>query len=184
MSEEEKNADSTKELTEQPTQERPAPPEDEKTTKKSRRKSADSDKLKTELSALNDRYLRTLAEFDNYRKRTDREKRQSISYGVGNAVEALLPVLDTLSTAAAAECSDPDYKKGVELTISKFESALRSLDIEEIDALGKPFDPALHYAVQKENSEGSETNTILRVLQKGYKLGDRVIRHVMVTVAG
>lgn len=140
-------------------------------------------KLDDDLAQTTDQLLRTAAEFDNYRKRTEREKQASIRYGCGNAVERLLPVLDTLERAADAECSDAEYKKGVLLTVDVFKSALQSLGVEEIPARGQPFDPELHCAVTRESDSGQDSGTIVSVLQKGYKMGDGVIRHAMVTVA-
>ncbi len=141
------------------------------------------DELKEEAAGLKDRLLRAAAEFDNYRKRTEKEKQSSIAFGTNSAVEKILPVLDSLEMAANAECKDEEYKKGVLLTVSLFQSALKAMGVEEIDSLNKPFDPLLHNAVAREQSEEKESGTVLRVLQKGYKAGDKVIRHAMVSVA-
>ncbi len=135
-----------------------------------------------ELDDVKDRLLRTAAEFDNFRKRTEREKSASITLGIMMAAERLLPALDTLEIAASAESGDADYKKGVEMTVGVFKTALGSLGIVEIETEGKPFDPDLHNAVAREASD-LESGTVIRVLQKGYKLEDRVIRHSMVAVA-
>ena len=136
-----------------------------------------------EIAELKDRVLRSAAEFDNYRKRTEKEKRQSVALGMIGALEKMLPVLDTLEIAAAAESKDADYKKGVEMTVTLFKGALTALGVEEIEALGQPFDPNLHAAVAREASEEAESGTVLKVLQKGYKTADRVVRHAMVSVA-
>jgi len=154
-----------------------------KAQKPRKRRNLENEKLRSELNDLNDKYLRSRAEFENYRRRTKEEQNSSFSNGVAKAVDVLLPALDTLVTAAGAGCSDPDYKKGVELIIAKFESSFKTLGIEEIQAQGEMFDPALHNAVSKEYVEGMESGTIIRVLQKGYHLGERVIRHASVTVA-
>ena len=156
---------------------------DGKAQKPRKRKNLENEKLKTDLQELNDKYLRCRAEFDNYRKRTEKEKLTSSGNGVALALEALLPVLDTLITAAGADCSDPDYKKGVEMIITKFENSLKVLGVTEIESQGKPFNPALHNAVSKEEVEGVASETVVRVLQKGYRFGERVIRHATVTVA-
>ncbi len=140
------------------------------------------DALKNDFLDMTDKLLRTAAEFDNYRKRTEREKQQSISYGTCLAVERLLPVLDNLERAACAACTDAEYKKGVDLTVESFRTALKALGVEELEAENKPFDPAIHCAVSREAAD-AESGTVVRVLQKGYKLGDRVIRHSMVVVA-
>ena len=154
-----------------------------KSQKPRKRKNLENEKLKADLGELNDKYLRSRAEFDNYRKRTDREKLTSTGNGIALAVDTLLPVLDTLITAAGAECSDAEYKKGVEMIIVKFENALKAMGITEIDAQGKPFDPSLHNAVSKEETPDAESGSVIRVLQKGYRFGERVIRHATVTVA-
>ena len=158
-------------------------PDADSAPKPRKRRNQENEKLKAELSELNDKYLRARAEFDNYRRRTEKEKLTSVGNGINIAVDALLPVLDTLITASQAECSDPDYKKGVEMIITKFENSLAALGVTEIEALGKHFDPALHNAVSGEDTQDFEHGTIIRVLQKGYRLGDRVIRHAVVTVA-
>ena len=136
-----------------------------------------------ELNAVNDRLLRVMAEYDNYRKRTEREKQALVSLGTSIAVEKLLKVLDTLEMAAAAECSDPGYKKGIDLTVSMFVSSLDSLGACEIEALGKNFDPVVHNCIASEESEENESGVVIKVVQKGYKLGSRVIRPAMVTVS-
>lgn len=140
-------------------------------------------KLHEKNDQLNDRLLRTAAEYDNYRKRTDKEKSQSVDYGMGKAITALLPVVDNLERASGAECADDEYKKGVELTVKTFLDALDSLGVQPIEALGKPFDPLIHSAVQQLEAGGAESGTVTAVYQKGYTLNGRVIRHAMVAVA-
>ncbi|MBP0970097.1 MAG: nucleotide exchange factor GrpE [Oscillospiraceae bacterium] len=141
------------------------------------------EETRKEKDELSDRFLRKVAEFDNYRKRTDREKGESVSLGVAAALEPMLPVYDSLALAAEAECSDETFKKGVEMTLQTFRAALEKLDVREIDALGKPFDPKFHNAVMSETVEGAESGTVTRVLQRGFTQGDRVIRYAMVAVA-
>lgn len=162
------------------------------TSRKERKKKADArteelEKEKAELekqnAELTDRFLRKVAEFDNYRKRTDKEKLESVSLGVSSALEAILPVFDSLALAAQTECSDETYKKGVEMTLQSFRTGLEKLDVREIDALGQPFDPKYHNAVMSESVEGAESGTVTRVLQRGFMQGDRVIRYAMVAVA-
>ena len=135
------------------------------------------------MAEMNDCMLRLAAEYDNYRKRTEREKQASISFGMSTTVETFLPAFDILEKAAMAECTDADYKKGVEMTVELFKAAFAALGVTEIEAEGKPFDPALHSAVSREAKEGVESETVVTVLQKGYMIGDRVIRHAVVTVA-
>jgi molecular chaperone GrpE len=138
---------------------------------------------KTEFDALNDSYLRLLAEFTNFKKRTEKEKQQIYGDATVYVVKNLLTVKDTLELAAAQDSSDEEYKKGVTLTLNSFNSVFSSLGVEEINPLGEEFDPALHNAVMTEENEEFGENTVSAVLQKGYKLNDRVIRPAMVKVA-
>ena len=134
--------------------------------------------------ALKDQLLRTAAEYDNYRKRTAREADRKFNDGVCHAVTQILGILDTLDMAARAECTDENYKKGVMMTLDKADKALTTLQIEEIEALGKPFDPQFMNAVQQvPPAEGQESGTVVQVFQKGYKIGDKIIRHATVVVA-
>ena len=133
---------------------------------------------------LKDQLLRTAAEYDNYRKRTAREADQKFNDGVAHAATQILTILDTLDMAAEAECSDENYKKGVLMTLDKAAKAFETLHITEIEALGQPFDPQFMNAVQQvPPEEGQESGTVVRVFQKGYKIGDRIIRHATVVVA-
>lgn len=147
------------------------------------KKTSEVETLKAELTALNDRFLRTAAEYDNYRKRTEREKQASVAYGIMTAVEGLLPVFDVLEKAVAADCADAEYKKGVRLISDMYKTTLGLLGVEEIAAEGQPFDPAVHCAVSREAKEGIASEMVVTVLQRGYKLGDRIIRPAMVTVS-
>ena len=133
---------------------------------------------------LKDQLLRTAAEYDNYRKRTAREADMKFNDGVSHAVTQILTILDTLDMAANADCTDENYKKGVMMTLDKAAKALDTLHIVEIEALGKPFDPQFMNAVQQvPPEEGQESGTVVRVFQKGYKIGDKIIRHATVVVA-
>jgi molecular chaperone GrpE len=131
---------------------------------------------------LKDKFLRTAAEYDNYRKRTEKEKTEAYGRGMAAAIEKMLPVLDTLELAASADCENANYKKGVEMTVGMFKKALSDMGVTEIDALGKKFDPNLHSAIAQDDVEGTEEGTVTRVLQKGYKYEDRVIRYAQVAV--
>lgn len=131
-----------------------------------------------------DQLLRMAAEYENYRKRSTREADQKFNDGVSFAVNQIIPILDTLDMAANAPCSDENYKKGVTMTLDKAARALEALHVEEIEALGKPFDPNLMNAVQQVPAqEGQESGTVVTVYQKGYKLGDKIVRHATVVVA-
>ena len=123
-----------------------------------------------------------IAVYPQDRRRTENEKRAANGNGVASAVERILPALDTLEIAAAAESADENYKKGVLMTLGIFRSNLESMGVKEIEAEGKLFDPNFHSAVAQEASE-LESGTITKVMQKGYMLGDRVIRPSMVVVA-
>ena len=133
---------------------------------------------------LKNQLLRTAAEYDNYRKRSQREADQKFNDGVSHAVTQILGILDTLDMAANAACADENYKKGVTMTLDKAAKALETLHITEIEALNQPFDPNFMNAVQQvPAAEGQESGSVVQVFQKGYKIGDKIIRHAMVVVA-
>lgn len=136
-----------------------------------------------ELENTKGTFQRTLAEYDNYRKRTAKEKAETYNNGMINAVTNILPVLDTLEMALNAPCSDENYKKGIELTLTTAKNALSNMGITEIDALDKEFDPNLHNAVMQESVDGVDAGICTKQFQKGYKLGERVIRHATVAVS-
>lgn len=135
-------------------------------------------------SQAKEQLLRMAAEYDNYRKRSTREADQKFNDGISFAVNQIIPILDTLDMAANAPCTDENYKKGVTMTLDKAAKALEALHVEEIEALGKPFDPNLMSAVsQVPAPDGQESGTVITVYQKGYKLGDKIVRHATVVVA-
>jgi len=140
-------------------------------------------KLQDEVKALNDRYLRLLAEFDNYKRRTQKEKEGTYDLAVGNTVNDIIPVLDTLEISMKNETGNvEDYRKGIELVIKKFIDTLLKLGVTPIEAVGKPFDPEFHNAVMNSEEGEGESGTVLDEFQKGYMLKDKVIRHSMVKV--
>jgi len=138
----------------------------------------------SELDELNDRYLRMLAEFDNFRKRTAREKASMYDDGVVDAITNILPVIDNLRRALDSDPNQDDsLYKGVDMILKQLMKTLGDMGIEEIAAHGQPFDPNYHFAVaHTQDSEHSE-NTVTEELQKGYKYKDKVLRHSMVKVA-
>ena len=137
-----------------------------------------------EAGQTKDKLLRMAAEYDNYRKRTAREADQKFNDGISFAVNQIIPILDTLEMAANAPTTDENYKKGVTMTLDKAANALDTLHVEEIEALGKAFDPNIMNAVQQVPAEeGQESGTVVTVYQKGYKLGDKIVRHATVVVA-
>lgn len=156
------------------------------------KKTRELDAVKAQLEAAEqtaakakDQLLRMAAEYDNYRKRSTREADQKFNDGVSFAVNQILPILDTLEMAANAPTTDENYKKGVTMTLDKAAKALAALHIEEIPALGQPFDPNFMNAVQQVPAEeGQESGTVVTVYQKGYKMGDKIVRHATVVVAG
>jgi molecular chaperone GrpE len=136
-----------------------------------------------ELAAEKDRYLRLAAEYDNYRKRTQKEREAIYSDVRIETVAELLPVYDNLARALAAECSDAAFYKGVQMTMNQLVSIFEKVGIEPIETIGKTFDPLLHNAVLHVEDESYETNVIVEEFQKGFKYKDKVIRFAMVKVA-
>lgn len=151
------------------------------------------ERLEQERDELNDRLLRKAAEFKNFRRRMEREKRRRYEAGKVAVIEPILEVLDNFerSIEAARDLEDSDdadqayesLKGGVEMVFRKFQDELQSLGVEPIDAEGKPFDETLHEAMMRQPSEDAEPGTVLQEVRKGYTLEDRVIRHSRVVVA-
>jgi len=149
--------------------------------------------LQEERDELNDRVLRKAAEFENYRRRMDREKKRRHQAGMLEVVEPVLEVLDDFerSIEAAEELQDSQdaekayesLKGGVEMVFRKFRDTLETLDVEPIEAEGQPFDEELHEAMMRQPSDEVEPGTVLQEIRKGYRMGDRVIRHSRVVVA-
>ena len=134
-------------------------------------------------NAEHDAHLRLAADYDNFRKRSQKEKEQSYGLGKADAVEKLLPVYDNLERALNQPTEDAAYKKGVEMTMTQLVSILNGLGVEIFGQPGDVFDPNLHNAVMHTEEEGVEENTITQVFQKGFKLGDKIVRFAMVQVA-
>lgn len=138
--------------------------------------------LNKELQEEKDKYLRLYAEFQNYRNRTIKEKTETYNNATAKCIEEILPILDDFERALAQECTDTKYKEGVENILKRFKNILDKLGVKEIDALGQPFDPNIHHAIQQVPSEEYESDTVCNVFQKGYTLGERLIRPAMVQV--
>ncbi len=138
--------------------------------------------LEKELEALNDKYLRLVAEYDNYRKRTAKEKESIYPEAKVSVVAAFLPVLDNLERALTTAGDDPIYE-GVKMISKQFVETLKATGVEEIPAVGEKFDPNMHNAVMHIDDESYGENEIVEEFQKGYRLGDRIIRYSMVKVA-
>ena len=134
-------------------------------------------------NAERDAHLRVAAEYDNFRKRTLKEKEQSYSNGKADAVEKLLPVYDNLERALNQPTEDVAYKKGVEMTMTQLVNIFAGLGVEIFGNVGDTFDPNIHNAVMHIEDESLAENTIAQVFQKGFKLGDKIVRFAMVQVA-
>ena len=148
------------------------------------------EKLSEELETLQkakdelyDKYLRTLAEYDNFRKRSQREKDAIYGDATVDAVKKLLPVLDNFERALNYECKDEEFKKGISLIQNTLVEVFENLGVKEIPAIDQQFDPNLHEAVMHIDNPAYEENIVTDVYRKGYMLGDKVIRHTMVVVA-
>ena len=139
--------------------------------------------LKQDYDELDDRYKRVHAEFENYKKRSQKERETLYSSVLSDAISAMLPVVDNLENAAKVETEDANYKQGVELVLKQFTDVFNSVGVKEIECEGKTFDPELHEAVSSIQDETLGEKEIKEVYRKGYQIGNRVIRHAMVVVA-
>jgi len=140
--------------------------------------------LQDELAQQKDLLLRTAAEYDNFKKRTQREKEELSGFTKCSVMKELLPALDNFRRASQAGLENVDeYKKGMDMSIKGFFDILNKLGLQEIESLGKEFDPNLHYAISKIEDDALGENIIAQVYQDGYMLGDMVIRPAMVVVA-
>ena len=138
---------------------------------------------KKDYDDLEDRFKRIFAEFENFKKRSSKERESIYNSILSDIVEVFLPVVDNLENAAKVETEDSNYKQGVELVLKQFNDVLKSKGIEEIEALGETFDPELHEAVGSIQNEELGEKEIAQEYRKGYKIGNKVIRHSMVVVA-
>ena len=138
---------------------------------------------KQDYDELDDRYKRILAEFENFKKRSAKEREGLYNSILSDVIEVILPVVDNLENAAKVETKDESYKQGVELVLKQFKDVLSSKGIEEIKTIGETFDPSLHEAVSSVQDDTKGEKEIVQEYRKGYKIGNRVIRHSMVVVA-
>ena len=136
-----------------------------------------------EIDELTDRYKRVMAEFENYKKRSSKERETLYNSILGDVVGAFLPVVDNLENALKAETKDSEYKKGIELVLKQFKDILKSKGVEEIASVGETFDPSQHEAVSSIQDPEKGVQEIVQEYRKGYKIGSKVIRHSMVVVA-
>ncbi len=159
----------------------------EDSTKKSKPKkskaSAELEALKAELNNKTELLMRTAAEFDNFKKRTEREKLRTAEYAKANVVKTILPALDNAKLALAADPNDPNFAKGIEMIVKQLLNLVEGLGLTELAKVGDTFNPEIHEAVMHIEDETKGENEISAVLQQGYKLGDTVIRPAMVQVA-
>lgn len=173
---EEKSKQPVKEVTEElpieetPVKETPAEP-------------TEAEKLQAQYDEEHDRYLRLAAEYDNFRKRSQKEREALYTDIKAETVGKLLPVYDDLARALENETSDEAYKKGVELTMNNLKKIMQSLGVEEFGEAGEAFDPNAHNAVMHTEDDGLGENVVAQVFQKGFRIGEKVIRFAVVTVA-
>ncbi len=145
---------------------------------------AEVEALKKELADAKDSHLRSLAEYDNFRKRSQREKDAVYGDAKANTLALLLPVIDNFDRAAENKTDDPEvYRKGIEMIISQFSDILKRLEVERFGEVGDEFDPNMHNAVMHVENDEFPANTIAAVFEKGYKMGDRILRFATVQVA-
>ncbi len=138
---------------------------------------------KQELDDREDRIKRLMAEFENFKKRSDKERTGMYTSVMGDVVMKLLPVLDNLEKAVESSTQDEQYKNGIELVMKQFKDVLTANGVKEIEAVGKPFDPSMHEAVSLVEDNNLGSKIVKEEYRKGYMIGDRVLRHSMVVVA-
>ena len=141
------------------------------------------EQVKDLLGRTKEQLARTMTEYDNFRKRTQREKEAIYPQATANAVCQFVPIMDTFERALEAPCGDDKFKEGVEMIYQHFMETLKKLGVEEFGAPGEPFDPNMHNSVMHIEDDTLAENSIVEVFQKGYRMGDRIIRHAMVKVA-
>ncbi len=180
-------AETTENKVETPEEEKRENVENENREPKAKKKSkaaAELERVKAELESKNDLLLRTAAEFDNFKKRTERERLSIAEFAKANVIKELLPILDNIDRAEMLEDkTGTDYIKGIEMIVKQFCGLGEKLGITEVAHTGDSFDPNCHEAVMHIEDEALGENVIAEVLQKGYKIGDTVIRTAMVKVA-
>lgn len=146
----------------------------------------EAEKIKHEIDSLNDKYLRLNAEFQNYKRRVEKEKTDIVKYGTERIMTELLPVIDNFSRAmqmGAGENADTKFVEGLGMIQKSLEEFLQKNGVKKIEAIGESFDPQKHHAVMTEEKDGCEPDTVIDVLQEGYTLNERVIRPSMVKVS-
>ena len=186
MDQEKKNTAPEEELmTEAAPAEAPEGPaaEGKKGKKKKSREAEALEACEAEKKKLEDRYLRLMAEYDNYRRRTQKERENIYPDAVADTLKELLPVLDNLQRALDTPCADENYITGIQMIRTGLEEFLKKMGVETFGKAGEPFDPNLHNAVMHIEDENLEKNVVAQVFQSGYRRGDRILRHAMVQQA-
>lgn len=143
----------------------------------------ESNKIKQELEETTDRLKRIMAEFENYKKRSNKEREALYNSLLADIIASFLPVIDNLEKAVQAKTEDEGYKQGIELVLKQFVDVLKKFGVEEIKTVGETFDPEVHEAVSSIQDETKGEKEIVQEFRKGYKIGTKVIRHAMVVVA-
>ncbi len=139
--------------------------------------------LEDALNDANNKYVRLFAEYDNYRKRTAKEKTETYNNATSKCIEQLLPVVDSFERSLDAECTDENFKNGMSMIFGQLKSFLEKMNVTAIEALGEEFDPNIHNAISQQDGTDYASNHVCTVFQKGYKMGDKLIRPAMVAVA-
>ena len=156
--------------------------EEVKNEVKENQEKSELQKKQIELDELDDRYKRVFAEFENYKKRSQKERENLYNSILGDIITNILPIIDNLQMATNAECKDEAYKQGVELVEKQFKEFLTKNGVKEIPSVGETFDPGLHEAVSSVQDDTKDSGEIVQEFRKGYTLGTKVIRHAMVVV--
>ena len=139
--------------------------------------------LEDALNEANDKYLRLFAEYDNYRKRTAREKTETYQNATAKCIEEILPFIDSFERSLEIECADENFKKGMDMIFKQLQDFLTKMNVKEVESLGAEFDPNVHNAIQQLDGTDYASNRVCQVYQKGYMIGDKLIRPAMVAVA-
>jgi len=176
-------AEASEETVQQPEAETAQQPEAQKPEDAAQQEASEFEKAKQALAQEHDSYLRLAAEYDNFRKRSQKEKDNLYTEIRSETVEKFLPVYDNLERALAQETQDAAFKKGVEMTMNQLVSVMEKLGVVSFGAAGESFDPQLHNAVMHVEDEALGENVIAEVFQKGFKVGEKVVRFAMVKVA-
>lgn len=158
-------------------------PCEEKESKETPKTILTIEELMEQNTALNDKVLRQMAEFENFKRRTAKEKDDMFAFAKINCISEFLTVIDNFERALVVETADEGYKKGMQMIFNQYLDILKKLGVSEIEAQGQKFDPNLHNAVNQVEDDNYEENTVCQVFQKGYILGEKVLRHSMVVVA-